>query len=84
MREEKRPEAPGYSRGKSFREKYPGVGAVARSGSFDRHRNAVKSASLGKSRDVAPPVFFVEVAGEKPAAVVGKNRIDAHDERSAV
>ena len=70
--------------GKGFREKYPRVGAVSRTGSFDRDRNAVEPAGVGESNDVAPPLPLVEVRGEKPAVVARQHRIDAHDERSAV
>jgi len=41
-------------------------------------------ARVPKSEGISSPFPFVEIRGKERAGIVGKHRIDAHHERSAV
>ena len=55
------------------------MGAVTRARSFDGSRNPDLPAGLDEGSDVVNPRALVEVHREKPARLIGKKRIDAHD-----
>ena len=58
--------------------------AVAGAGSLDSDGDLISTTRIGERRDVPAPFSFVEIGSEKPAGVVRKQRINAHDVRRSV
>jgi len=77
--EEEAAHLPSGGRGHWGVEEEPRVRAVAGARSFDGHGHAEVFAGLAKRRNVVGPRVLVEVRREKPARLVGQERIHAHD-----
>ena len=65
-------------------EKNPGVSTVSGSGPLNGNRYSMTLARVPESEGISSPFPFVEIRGQERTGIVGKHRIDAHNERGAV
>jgi hypothetical protein len=75
--EQQRSQPPRRTRGDRCCEEDPDVGAVTRAAALKRSRHLALAAGFEEGERVELPRPAVEVAGEKPAAVVLEQRVDA-------
>ena len=60
------------------------MSTVSRSRPLNGNGNFVALAGLPKSEDISSPLPFVEICGQERTSIIGKHRIDTHNERGAV
>ena len=63
-----------------MRKENPGMSAVSGARPFDRDGDAIATARVGEGPNIPPPLSFVEIRSEKPAAIVREHWINAHNE----
>jgi hypothetical protein len=55
------------------------VSSVTGAGTFDGYWEVMLVAGVDERSDVLLPAGLVKIGSEKPTALVGKERVDAHD-----